>query len=72
MTRSDHLQWCKNRALEYCEARDLEQAYASMSSDLGKHDKTKNHSAIKVGMMMLVAGHLNGPEKMRKFINGFN
>lgn len=72
MTRQEHLDWCKQRALEYVEAGDVNQAFASMGSDLGKHDETKNHAAIELGMMLLMGGHLNSQEKMRKFIQGFN
>jgi len=66
------LAWCKQRALEYCDRGDLSDAFASMASDLGKHPETKNHSGIQLGMMMVMAGQLDTPEKMRNFINGFN
>ncbi len=69
MTRSEHIQWCKDRALEYCDKGDLRLAYMSMASDLQKHDETNNHSAIRVGMVMFVRGVLNTDSKMRKFIN---
>lgn len=72
MTRAEHLQWCKQRALEYINAGDLSQAFASMASDLNKHEETKNHSAIQLGTMLMFGGHLNTPEEMRKFIEGFN
>ena len=72
MTRGEHLAWCKQRALEYCDRGDLSDAFASMASDLGKHPETKNHSGIQLGMMMVMAGQLDTPEKMRNFINGFN
>jgi hypothetical protein len=39
-TRDEHLSWCKERALEYLDAGDLENAVASMSSDLSKHPET--------------------------------
>ena len=72
LARADHLAWCKKRALGYVDAGDLPQAFASMGSDLGKHLGTANHSAIQLGAMLLFAGHLDTPEKMRKFIEGFN
>lgn len=72
MTRQEHLAWCKQRALEYVEAGDNAQAYASMASDLKKHPDTTNHPAIELGMMMLVGGHLNHAKEMRNFIEGFN
>ena len=72
ISRAEHLAWCKKRALEYCDIGDVNQAYASMASDLGKHPETSNHAAIQLGMMMLAAGHLGSPMKMREFIKGFN
>ncbi len=71
-TRAEHLAWCKQRALQYCEMGDVNQAYASMASDLSNHPETTGHSAIQLGMMMLISGHLSTPDKMREFINGFN
>lgn len=72
MTRDEHLEWCKKRALEYVDLGDLNNAYASMISDLRKHPETERHAAIEMGARMLFAGHLDTTEKMRKFINGFN
>ena len=72
MTRQEHLDWCKKRALEYCVMGDVQQAFASMGSDLGKHPETLNHSGITLGMGLLIIGDLNTPEKMRRFIEGFN
>lgn len=72
MTRQEHLQWCKKRALEYCDRGDLQNAFASMASDLQKHPETENHSAIQLGMLQLMSGFLDTPEKMRHFIEGFN
>lgn len=72
MTRAEHLNWCKRRALEYVDAGDLNQAFASMGSDLTKHPKTANHCAIQIGAAMLFNGSLNTPESMRKYIEGFN
>ena len=72
MNRAEHLQWAKDRALQYVESGDLEGAYASMASDLGKHPETANHVAIGLGVRLLIAGHLSTREKMREFINGFN
>jgi hypothetical protein len=43
-----------------------------MASDLAKHPETEKHAAMGLGMMMLMGGHLATPDKMRKFIEGFN
>jgi hypothetical protein len=72
MTRQEHLDWCKQRALEYCDAGNVSEAFASMASDLSKHDETRDHAGIQLGMMQLVAGFLNTPNKMRHFIEEFN
>lgn len=72
MNRAEHLAWCKTRALEYVDAGNLQEAFASMGSDLGKHPETANNAGIMMGMMRLMGGHLSTRDEMRKFINGFN
>ena len=71
-TRAEHLEWCKARALEYVDAGNNEEAFTSMASDMRKHPETKDHAAIGLGLQLLLGGHLEGPVKMREFINGFN
>lgn len=70
MTRQEHMEWCKQRALEYVDT-DPQGAYASMVSDLGKHPETANHVGIQLGMMQMIGGMLSTPAEMRKFIEGF-
>lgn len=70
--KGEHLAWCKQRALEYCDAGDVDQAFASMASDLGKHPETEGHMGIQLGMMQLMGGMLSSPAQMRRFIEGFN
>ncbi len=72
MNREEHLEWCKERAMEYVDSGDLQDAWASMASNLGKHDGTKDHPAIMLGMMMLMGGNLSTAKKMKQFILGFN
>lgn len=72
MTREEHLQWCKNRALEYVEQGNLENAFMSMASDLQKHDGTRGHVGIQLGMAEMMMGLLSTSEEMKEFINGFN
>jgi hypothetical protein len=72
MTRSEHLTWCKQRALEYVDEGRVQEAYASMCSDLGKHLEITKHPGIELGLMMLLHGLLSTQDKMRKFILGFN
>lgn len=72
MTRDEHLQRCKDNALKYVEKGALTQAWVSMVSDLNKHDETRGHSAINLGMMLFVTNNLNTKDEMKKFIEGFN
>lgn len=67
-TRAEYLAWCKQRALAYL-PDDPQQAFMSMASDLGKHDETRAHTGIEIGMMMLASGNTH---EMRELIEGFN
>ena len=71
-SRADHLAWCKTRALEYVDAGDTQNAYASIASDLNKHPDTAGHTGVELGMMLLLSGHLSSASQMRDFINGLN
>lgn len=72
MNREEHLQWCKNRALEYSSKGDLKNAIASMLSDLRKHEETENHAGIQLGAMLMFSGNLSTKWEVEEFINGFN
>jgi hypothetical protein len=72
VTREKHLAWCKQRALEYVDNGDIQQAYTSMASDLNKHPETEGHTGIQLGMMLMMSGHLSTDDEMREFIEGFN
>lgn len=73
MTRQEHLNWCKQRALEYVTAGDNSQAFASMCSDVMQHPETEMHqSTNRLGMSLMMAGHLESPQQMRDWINGYN
>lgn len=72
LTRSEHLAWCKQRALQYIDKGDINGAFTSMVSDLDKHDDTRGHHGCTLGMGMLMTGALSRPEDMRRFIEGFN
>lgn len=71
-SRSEHLQSCKDRALEYVDRGDIQQAFTSMGSDLNKHDETRDHPGIQIGVGLMLIGQLGTQDEMRKFINGFN
>jgi hypothetical protein len=72
VTRQEHLDWCKRRALEYAERGDIFQAITSMGSDLEKHPETKGHRGTEIGVMLLMTGGLSTVEDAKRFINGFN
>lgn len=71
-TRQEHLDWCKQRALEYIKAGDAKNAFGSMMSDLTKHPETAKHPAIHLGLLLKMTGALDSVEETRKFIVGFN
>ena len=71
-TRKEHLDWCKQRAMEYCNEGDLTNALASFMSDLGKHEETVGHPAIMLGMSLSMSGNLSTQSEMKKFIEGTN
>ncbi len=72
MTRQEHIAWCKQRALEYLEPGkhySLQEAVASMGSDLRKHDEVGDMSPL-VMLGLFEIG--KGEDAVRKWINGFN
>ena len=72
MTRQEHLEWAKQRALDELTISNSAKAYTSFISDMVKHPELKDHSAIALGMLQLTAGFLDEPSKMKSFIEGFN
>lgn len=71
MTRSEHLNWAKARALEYLDRGDLANALTSFCSDMNKHDETKQAVADLMPLGMLEVMH-NNEHGLRNWINGFN
>jgi hypothetical protein len=72
VTRQEHLDWSKQRALEYVDRGDLVQAFTSMGSDLSKHDELRNHPGIQIGLQFLMIRGLSTRYEMRRFIEGFH
>ncbi len=72
MNRDEHLQWCKDRAMEYAKTGDTTNAIASMLSDLRKHPETENHPGSRLMASLMFAGLLSTRQEVEKFINGFN
>lgn len=69
-SRQEHVEWCKQRALAYVDRGDVQNAFASLNSDLRKHPETEDHGAIELGMMLMLAGHLSTSKQMREWIEG--
>jgi hypothetical protein len=70
MNRAEHLQWCKDRAIQYVDEGDVQNA--SLTSDLNKHPETERHPAVELGMLLMLSGHLSTAAQMRDFIEGCN
>jgi Tfp pilus assembly protein PilF len=69
-TREEHLEWCKQRALQYLDRGEVEHAVTSMLSDIAKHPETKlaNEYLAMLGMMTI---RDNDAEAARRYILGF-
>lgn len=70
MTREEHIEWCRKRALEYVDMGDLNGAMASIQSDLTKHPETRQHEAILTLVRLRAGGQLPAAGDVRKFIEG--
>lgn len=70
MTRQEHLNWCKTRALEYVDQGDNKNAMVSMLGDLGKHPDTENAASLAIMLMLTVDS--SDKNAVRSFITGFN
>ena len=71
MTRDEHLDWCKKRALEYLPDNPREAA-SSMISDLRKHEELADHIGLELGVQLLFGGFLERPKEVEDWIRGFN
>lgn len=73
-TRQEHLQWCKNRAMEYVAAGDLPNAVASMVSDLNKHPETSSAAGAlaMLGLMAEQQAQAGDRNAVVRYIEGFN
>lgn len=70
MTRSEHISWCKRRALEHLDRGDVQNGVISMMSDLEKHPDTQGTGGAMAGLSLIA---MQGDvEYARKFIKGFN
>ena len=53
ITRDEHMEWCKKRALEYLPL-DPQQAITSMLSDLTKHPDTQRHPGMEIAIGFMI------------------
>lgn len=72
MDREQHLEWSKQRAKELISSSDLQGAFTSFLSDMGKHPETASHPALYTGLSLLMGGHLVTTVQMNTWIDGFN
>lgn len=70
MTRDEHMAWAKERALEYLNNGDVQNAVASMLSDLGKHPETEGAGRAMAPVAILALMNQD-PHEARRFIEGF-
>jgi hypothetical protein len=75
MTREEHLQWAKDRAIEYVDRGDIVGAFASFTSNCKKHDETRDIcdgvGALYLAMEGVRCVSQDDREGMRRLINGF-
>lgn len=73
MNRKEHVQWCKDRALEILDkGGEGQEAFASMMTDMNGHDETRANLGLELGTkQMLMPGWLDG-RGLREWIEGFN
>lgn len=74
LSRRDHLNWCKERALTYLANGDQTNAVLSFLSDMSKHEETtlaNPTGAIlaQLGTFALMSGN---DLEIRRWIEGFN
>ena len=72
MDRQEHLDWCKTRALKYLDQGDVQNAIASMMSDMKKHDETAPVMESPAMAMLGMQAAMGGTGEARRFIEGFN
>jgi len=72
MTRTEHLQWSKERAVEISDTGDAMGAWTSFMSDMSKHSETRDHVALEIGTMQIFGGLLLNAGDVRRFIEDFN
>ena len=73
MTREEHLQWCKDRAIEEMDfTHDPKQGIISMLSDIRKHPETDSPALAQLAIGLMQLGKLSTRQQVIEFIEGFN
>jgi hypothetical protein len=68
--RDEHLSWSRDRAREYLDAGDHQNAVTSMLSDLGKHPAWQGSRLLDTMAMLYMIEPTT--ENARRIIEGFN
>jgi len=71
MTRSEHVEWAKGRALTFL-PDDPAGAVVSMLMDLERHPETARMVSGPLGQIGMMEAADGDPESVRRFIEGFN
>ena len=70
-TRSEHMEWCKQRAHELADSGQFQEAVTSMLSDINKHDETRMVGPMAAVLMMAALASPNRAS-IKRWIDGFN
>lgn len=75
-TREEHLQFCKDRAMDYVNQGKLLEAVTSMMSDLTKHPETAKTAAAgplaMLGLLAMQQAQSGDRDGVVRYIKGFN
>ena len=70
-SRSDHLEWCKQRARECCERGDPLDGLHSMGRDLEKHPDTAGNPWVHLWLSTAMPGKISSKADVLKFIDDY-
>jgi hypothetical protein len=73
-TRDEHLQFCKDRAMEYVKVGKLVEAVTSMMSDLSKHPEfaSTGQALTGLGLYAAMQAQMGDRSAVVRYIQGFN
>ena len=73
-TRQEHLQFCKERAMEYVNRGELLEGVTSMMSDINKHPETADKGGVlaALGLMACQQAQAGDRAGVVRYIQGFN